>query len=81
MSKVSDTPETLALTVQNELAEAWKTLDTSAEVHILPSIQDAVQLCAAKASETGTEGVDVLIAGSLHLVGGIFEVAELQYAL
>lgn len=51
-------------------------------VHVLPSIQDAVNIVTKVAhEEPGREGVDVLVAGSLHLVGGVFEVAKLQFAL
>lgn len=74
------------LTVQHELAEAWESLakssnsdiTTAAKVHILPSIQHAVDVIQAVSN---AQGVDVLVAGSLHLVGGVFEVAKLQFAL
>lgn len=77
------------LKVQHELAEAWESLSKSSEseissstqVHILPSIQHAVSVIEGLASDKEGQGVDVLVAGSLHLVGGVFEVAKLQFAL
>jgi folylpolyglutamate synthase len=46
-------------------------------VHVLPSIEHAVRTVRGIKSE-GEEEVDVLVAGSLHLVGGITEVAGLS---
>ena len=51
------------------------------QVHILPSIQHAVDVIEGVSNEKQDQGVDVLVAGSLHLVGGVFEVAKLQFAL
>ncbi|EKM59334.1 uncharacterized protein PHACADRAFT_181339 [Phanerochaete carnosa HHB-10118-sp] len=65
-----------ALTTQNELADAWRTLLPSfpAEcLHVLPSVEHAVN-----AARQGPGPVDVLVAGSLHLVGGVIEVADLK---
>lgn len=79
-------PETLkSLTVQNELKSAWLDLANAVktsptQVHVLPSIQHAVELIGQEA-EKKPEGADVLVTGSLHLIGGVFEVAGLTYAL
>ncbi|KAE8224344.1 hypothetical protein CF326_g8052 [Tilletia indica] len=68
-SKAVDPSDLEALTVQRELSEAWKTLvgegEGGSEVHVLPSIEDAVVLAKK------VEGTDVLVSGSLHLVGGV----------
>lgn len=88
-SKAVSDSDLAHLTVQHELAEAWTTLSkssdseisTATQVHILPSIQHAVNIITQVAHEQRGQGVDVLVAGSLHLVGGVFEVAKLQYAL
>ena len=66
--------------VQNELAAAWITLVPSfpkSNLHVLPSIEHAVNV-VRKAGE-GEKAVDVLVAGSLHLVGGVIEVAGLSH--
>ncbi|KAK4050744.1 Folylpolyglutamate synthetase [Microbotryomycetes sp. JL221] len=76
-SNAIDASDLSNLTVQHELADAWQdltstTLPTSAaQVHILPSIEDAVELVRRE------ECKDVLVTGSLHLIGGVMEVAQL----
>lgn len=79
-SKAVDASDLSALTTQHELAAAWSTLTSShvpqAEVHVLGSIEEAVKLARA-----GGEEVDVLVCGSLHLVGGVMAVAELPLEL
>jgi len=65
------------LTVQNELANAWASLFPDFpenRIHRLPSIEHAVQLIR---SQTGPSEKQVLVAGSLHLVGGTIEAASL----
>jgi folylpolyglutamate synthase len=65
-----------ALKTQQELANAWMArlpgydLD---RVHVLPSIQHAVRIV-----RTLDGPIDVLVTGSLHLVGGVIEVAGLS---
>lgn len=69
--------ELAKLKVQRELAEAWKSLVPTFpadNVHVLPSVQHAVNVVHSLTS--GGE-VDVLAAGSLHLVGGVIEVADI----
>ncbi|KAG8739829.1 Folylpolyglutamate synthetase, partial [Ceratobasidium sp. 428] len=68
-----------SLTVQREFAEAWKRLvpgfkDENSRVVLM--IQDAVDL-VEKIYESGRE-LDVLVMGSLHLVGGLIGVAKLE---
>lgn len=65
------------LKTQNQLAETWSSLIPdfpSKNIHVLPSIEHAVRVVRGVESEGG---VDVLVAGSLHLVGGVIEVAGL----
>lgn len=67
-----------ALATQTQLADAWRKVnpDYGGEVHVVPSIEHAVKIVRA------TEGTPAaLVAGSLHLVGGVMEVAGLQDAL
>ncbi|EIM88551.1 FolC bifunctional protein [Stereum hirsutum FP-91666 SS1] len=67
------------LKTQQDLASAWKALVPSfaaSNVHVLPSIEHAVRIVRG-VSGNDKKGVDVLVAGSLHLVGGVIEVADL----
>jgi folylpolyglutamate synthase len=88
-SKAVSDQDLASLTVQHELADAWKELGKTSssdvsqatQVHVLPSVQDAVDVITAVGQEKGGQSVDVLVTGSLHLVGGVFEVAKLQFAL
>ena len=63
-----------SLRVQKELAETWDKIDSQAEVSVLSTIEEAVAKARAVAAE-GQE-VEVLVTGSLHLVGGCIEVLE-----
>ena len=68
------------LKTQNDLASAWSSLvpDFPKEnIHVLPSIEHAVNV-VRKLNASGEKDVDVLVAGSLHLVGGVIEVAGLS---
>lgn len=67
------------LKTQQDLATAWKALVPSfppSSVHVLPSIEHAVRIVRGVNGQD-KKGVDVLVAGSLHLVGGVIEVAGL----
>ncbi len=46
-------------------------------IHVLPSIEHAVKV-VRNLDASGEKDVDVLVAGSLHLVGGVIEVAGLS---
>jgi folylpolyglutamate synthase len=62
-----------SLKVQRELAAAWDGIDPEAAVHVFPTVEEAV----AKARELAAEAkAEVLVTGSLHLVGGVIEVLE-----
>ncbi|KAJ7276543.1 FolC bifunctional protein [Mycena haematopus] len=70
------------LRTQNQLGSAWSSLlptFPAANIHVLPSIEHAVNLVRQLESDAGN--ANVLVAGSLHLVGGVFEVAGLSSAL
>ncbi|KAL9939362.1 hypothetical protein V8E36_002175 [Tilletia maclaganii] len=71
-SKAVDPADLEALTVHRDLRDAWLSLvgleaaaGAGATVHVLPSIEDALLLARE------VEGSDVLVSGSLHLVGGV----------
>lgn len=61
------------LKVQKELAGSWDSIDPDASVHVLSTIEEAI----SKARELAPEDqVEVLVTGSLHLVGGVIEILE-----
>lgn len=73
-----DPDDLAALATQRALRDAWLALNPGFDaerVHAVPSIQHAVNIVR----ELGEKRV--LVAGSLHLVGGVMEVAGLQDAL
>ncbi|OCH87911.1 FolC bifunctional protein [Obba rivulosa] len=68
------------LKTQHELADAWASrvpTFSSDRIHVLPSIEHAVKIIYGRRSSSAGRPVDVLVAGSLHLVGGVIEVAGL----
>lgn len=62
------------LKVQKELAETWKVIDAQAEVSVVRTIEEAVDLVRRHAKEG--KRVTAFVTGSLHLVGGFLEVVE-----
>jgi folylpolyglutamate synthase len=71
------------LAVQNALAHTWSEIDSSAEVHVLRTIEEAIEAARSVAHAWGKDAgthaeVMVLITGSLHLVGGVLEVLETE---
>jgi folylpolyglutamate synthase len=69
------------LAVQKALADTWSDIDSTAEVHVLRTIEEAVgtarSVAQGYANRAGADAeVMVLITGSLHLVGGALEVLE-----
>jgi folylpolyglutamate synthase len=74
--------EAETLSPQQQLAAAWSSQVPSfpaSEIHVVPSIEHAVHLVRDLAGSTPESvDVDVLVTGSLHLVGGVMEVASLS---
>jgi folylpolyglutamate synthase len=69
------------LAVQKALAQTWSDIDSSAQVHVLKTIEEAVSMARSVAyawAEDARLGAEVmaLVTGSLHLVGGALEVLE-----
>ncbi|KAK9328647.1 Mur ligase [Lipomyces starkeyi] len=60
------------LVVQKELAEQWEKLDPTSKRLVLPTIEHAVKYIR----ELKEEDVQVLVTGSLHLVGGLLVVLD-----
>lgn len=76
---------TQALEVQKGLAHTWGSLDSSAIVNVVSSINEAVQWARDVArtaanvkaqAKTIRVQVPVLVTGSVHLVGGFLEILE-----
>ncbi|KAJ7228517.1 Mur ligase [Mycena pura] len=70
------------LKTQHQLSSAWSVLVPTfptENIHVLPSIEHAVNL--VRQLESGTKHASILVTGSLHLVGGVIEVAGLSFSL
>ena len=82
LTAVSVPNEELAqLGTQKELASAWLNLKPSfpsSRIHVLPTIEHAVNLVRSLESKSNDADVSVLVTGSLHLVGGLIEAASLS---
>jgi folylpolyglutamate synthase len=72
------------LKTQRELASAWSSLlpkFLTSNIHVLPSVEHAIKaLRTIQSTPSPDNQVQVLVTGSLHLVGGIIEVAGLSEA-
>lgn len=70
-NKMVDSGELESLTVQKQLRDAWLELTGASEdsVMVLPSVQDALQEIPTQGDSKQQQ--HVLVAGSLHLVGGV----------
>ncbi|KAK3309487.1 Mur ligase [Chaetomium strumarium] len=64
------------MTMQRGFAERWKALDPSANVMLIPNIEEAINTARDLAERAGGTKVQVLVTGSLHLVGGALGILE-----
>lgn len=69
------------LAVQKALAQTWSEIDSTADVKVLKTIEEAVNTARCIAADWAKKAGDnaevmVLITGSLHLVGGALEMLE-----
>ncbi|EHY56144.1 Folylpolyglutamate synthase [Exophiala dermatitidis] len=62
------------LTVQKRFAEVWAEADKMAKIHVTSTIQEAVELAQALSDEP--EATEILVTGSIHLVGGVLALLE-----
>ncbi|KAL0474986.1 tetrahydrofolylpolyglutamate synthase [Neurospora intermedia] len=70
------------MTQQRVFAERWSTLDPSANVILIPTIEEAINKARSLVDTTeGEQKVQALITGSLHLVGGALGILEKADAL
>ena len=78
-SRAMSTADLVHLKTQHELANAWSQLVPTfpnTAVHVLSSIEHAIQ--TVHGLSKSPQKISVLVAGSLHLVGGVIEVAGLS---
>jgi folylpolyglutamate synthase len=79
-TKAIPAPDLAELKTQHALSAAWTSLlpdfDPS-RIHVLPSIENAIRELE-RISTLSPKPVQVLVTGSLHLVGGVIEVAGLS---
>jgi folylpolyglutamate synthase len=71
----------VALKTQHQFASSWSELVPnfpSSAISILSSIEHAVSVIRNLAHASDETSVQVLVTGSLHLVGGVIEVAGLS---
>ncbi|KAK9468676.1 Mur ligase [Lipomyces arxii] len=59
------------LVVQKQLAEEWIKLETASKAQVMPTIEDTVEHIRSLGQ------VQVLVTGSLHLVGGLLVILDL----
>lgn len=64
-----------ALSVQNALANTWTEVDPAAHVKVVRTVEEAIRIARGVAKDEKQQ-VEVLVTGSLHLVGGVVEVLE-----
>jgi folylpolyglutamate synthase len=68
------------LTLQNNLAKSWNQLNSSInnhKTHVFSSIEESVKWIIEYYQQTNRE-IQVLITGSLHLVGGVMAVLNID---
>ncbi len=61
--------------MQRAFADKWKALDPTANVMLIPSIEEAINTARSLAKGDGQQAL-ALITGSLHLVGGALGILE-----
>jgi len=79
VSMNNDSSQVNELVVQEDLARAWKDIESTAEVKVTRSIQEAVVHAHERlSSKKDVKDLPnrVLVIGSLHLVGGVLEILE-----
>ncbi len=77
-----DPKDIAGMTAQRRFAEEWARLDPNADVHVIPTIQEALD-SARRLGEglPGGSAVQAYVTGSLHLVGGALGILEQADAL
>jgi folylpolyglutamate synthase len=63
-----------SLKVQHEIKVAWEEFSNQTETYVISTIEEAVELIRSWEGEK-----EVLVTGSLHLVGGLFVVLDEEH--
>lgn len=61
--------------MQRVFADKWRELDPSANIMLIPSIEEAINTARTLAKDDDPKA-QALITGSLHLVGGALGILE-----
>jgi len=72
VNRNSDPAAVHSLHAQKHYSALWQSLDPSCHVAIAPTVENAVSL----AKELGKQGMQTLVTGSFHLVGGVLCILE-----
>ncbi|KAJ6779649.1 hypothetical protein PWT90_05770 [Aphanocladium album] len=83
VNKQVDPKEIEGMTAQRRFADKWAQLDPNADVHVITTIQEALDYARGLAANGLPEGaaVQAYVTGSLHLVGGALGILEQADAL
>ena len=82
-----DPSEIREMVAQRRFADKWASLDPTADIQVLPTIEDAINSARDMGKQLGQEEkngsvkVDAFVTGSLHLVGGALGILEKADAL
>lgn len=72
-----DPQEIKSMAIQRRFADKWTELDPAAEVQVLPTIEEAINYARRLGDGLGEgQKAQVLVTGSLHLVGGALGILE-----
>ena len=69
-----DPAELEGMTLQREMVETWRGLDSVAKAVAVPTVEDAINFI--RTVDGGRSEIDVLVTGSFHLVGGVLTFLE-----
>ncbi len=72
MNRNNDPANVHSLLVQYHYSALWQSLDSKCHVAIAPTVEEAISL----AREIEKQGMQTLITGSFHLVGGALFILE-----
>jgi hypothetical protein len=56
----------------------WREVDSSAQIHVFPYIDEALSFARSLADQHGHSQVHTLVTGSQHLVGGVLRLFDEQ---
>lgn len=72
VNRNSDPAAVSSLQVQNQYSVLWQSLNPECHVAVAPTVEEAINL----ARQIGKQGMQTLVTGSFHLVGGALFILE-----